>query len=130
MDALATTEVLLHGGVVAEMALCVTLGAPGFGPIFRYIWRRPEYVMFCIISATVVREMAVSVTFGAPRPAVAVTVWCGPCTNQIARVAREARFMPNAFPSSWLWAAYRFLCGCFRACRGVAVAPADLFRPC
>ena len=112
MDALATTEVLLHGGVVAEMALCVTLGAPGFGPIFRYIWRRPEYVMFCIISATVVREMAVSVTFGAPRPAVAVTVWCGPCTNQIAR------------------AAYRFLCGCLRACRGVAVAPADLFRPC
>ena len=102
---------LLHGGVVAEMALCVTFGAPGFGPIFRYIWRRPEYVMFCTISAIAVREMAVGVTFGAPRPAVAVTFWRGPCTNQIARVAREARFMPNAIPSSWLWAACRILFG-------------------
>ena len=69
---------LLHGGVVAEMTLCVTFGAPGFGPIFRYIWRRPEFVMFCTISETAAREMEVSVTFGAPRSAVAVTFWCGP----------------------------------------------------
>ena len=118
---------LLHGGVVAEMTLCVTFGAPGFGPIFRYIWRRPEYFTFCTISATAVREMTVSVTFGAPRSAVAVMFWCGPCTKQIARAAREARFMPNAIPSSWLWAVYRILCCCLRACGGVAVAPDDGF---
>ena len=110
-DALATTEVLLHGGVVAGMTLCVTFGAPGFGPIFRYIWRRAEYVMFSTISAIAVREVTVSVTFGAPRPAFAVTFWCGPCTNHVAQVAREARFQPNAIPSSWLWAACRVLFG-------------------
>ena len=107
----ATAGVLVQGGVVAEMTVCVTFGASCFGPIFRNISRRPEYAMFCTISATVVREMTVSVTFGAPRSAVAVTFWRGPCTNQIARVAREARFRPYAIPSSWVWAAYRIRCG-------------------
>ena len=101
-DVLATAEVLLQGGVVAEMTVCVTFGAPGFGPIFRNIWRRSEYVMFCTISATAVREMTVSVTFGAPRLGVAVAFCCGPCIDQIALVAREAGFWPNAIPSSWL----------------------------
>ena len=103
------------------MTLCVTYGAPGFGPIFRYFWRRPEYVMFCTISATAVREMAVSVTFGAPRAAVAVAFWCGLWIHQIARVAREARFQPNANLSLWLWAVCWDRCGwssrmCRRCC--------------
>ena len=98
-DALATAEVLLQGGVVAGTTVCVTFGAPVFGPIFGNIWRRPESDTFCTISATAVREMGVSVTFGAPRSAVAIAVLCGPCINQSARVARKVRFRPNAILS-------------------------------
>ena len=87
---------LLHGGIVAEMALCVTFGAPGFGPIFRYIWRRPEYVIFCTISAIAVREMTVSVTFGAPRSGLPVTSCRRPIVGHIAGTGHGRRFSTKA----------------------------------
>ena len=62
-----TAEVLVQNAAVAKKTVCVTFGAPCFGPNYRHICARSGYVTFCTISATAAREMTVCVMFGAPR---------------------------------------------------------------
>ena len=64
--------------LVPKMAVCVTFGAPRFGPQIRHIWRGSKYVTFYTISETAVREMTVCVTFGAPLFGVFVPSCRGP----------------------------------------------------
>ena len=58
--------------LVPKMTVCVTFGAPRFGPENRHIWRGSKYVTFYTISETVVRETLMCVTFGAPFVGVVV----------------------------------------------------------
>ena len=87
-----TVEVLLQNGAVAKMAVCVTFGAPRFGPKYRDICARSEYVTFSTSSATAVREMAVCVTFGAPRFGFPVAIWRHPAVDYVGGVFHGSGF--------------------------------------
>ena len=63
-NVLPTMQVPLRKPDVAEMTVCVTFGGPRFGPKFRTICARSEYVTFSTISAIGARELTVSVMFG------------------------------------------------------------------
>ena len=41
-----TAEVLLHDAAVVKMTVCVTFGAPRFGPNYRYICAHSGYATF------------------------------------------------------------------------------------
>ena len=87
-----TMQVPLRGPDVAEMTVCVTFGAPRFGPKFRTICAHSEYVTFCTISAIAVREMAVCVTFGAPHFGFPVAMWRRPAVDHIGGVSHGSGF--------------------------------------
>ena len=72
-------DVALQGAHVHENTLCVTFGAPRFGPENRHIWRGSKYITFYTISETAVRETTVWVTFGAPFVGELVLSCRGPC---------------------------------------------------
>ena len=80
-------QVPLQEPDVAEMIVCVTFGAPRFGPTFRTICARSEYVTFCTISAIAVREMTVCVTFGAPHFGFPVPSWRHPTVDHVDGVS-------------------------------------------
>ena len=82
-----TVEVLLQNGAVAKMTVCVTFGAPRFGPKYCNICIRSEYATFCTISAIAVREMTVCVTFGAIHFGFLVATWRRPVVDYIGGVA-------------------------------------------
>ena len=74
------------------MTVCVTFGAPCFGPKYRHICARSEYVTFCTISAIAVREMTVCVTFGAPHFRFPVAIWRRPIVDHIGGVSHGSGF--------------------------------------
>ena len=95
-NALGHAEVVLQGGVVAEIAVSVTFGASVFGPQIVNFCNRSEYATFSILSATAVRDMALSVTFGAPRSGLPVTFCRRPIGGYIAGTGHGRRFSTKA----------------------------------
>ena len=87
-----TAEVLLQDAVVAKMKVCVTFGAPRFGPKYGYICTRSEYVTFSTISATAVREMTVCITFGALHFGFPVATLRHPAVDHIGNVSHGSGF--------------------------------------
>ena len=87
-----TVGVLLQNGAVAKMAVCVTFGDPRFGPKYRDICARSEYVTFSTISATAAREMTVCVTFGAPHFGFPVEIWRHPAVDYVGGVSHGSGF--------------------------------------
>jgi len=89
---LKTTAVLLQDAAVSEMTVCVTFGAPRFGPKYRHIGARSGCATFSTISATAVREMTVCVTFGALQFSFRVATWRHPTVDHIGNVSHGSGF--------------------------------------
>ena len=79
------TGALLQHAAVAKVTVCVTFGAPRFGPKWCSTCEHSEYATFCTISATAVREMTVCVTFGAPHFGVPLPI-LRPTTPAVRRM--------------------------------------------
>ena len=74
------------------MFVCVTFGAPRFGPKYCDICARSENVTFPTISAIAEREMAVCVTFGARHVGFQVAIWRHPGVDYVGGVSHGSGF--------------------------------------
>ena len=91
-DNLKSAGVFVQDAAVPKMTMCVTFGAPRFGPKCGYICTRSEYVTFSTISATAAREMTVCVTFGALHFGFPVATLRHPAVDHIGSVSHGSGF--------------------------------------